>query len=155
MTYVFDFSDFGLYAGMLARGIGVTLGLTAAATVLGGLIGTTGAWVALAGPRWARMLVAAYVELIRNTPFLVQLFFIFFGLPGIGVHIDEVQAAVLAMTVNLGAYAVEILRAGIESVPHGQVQAARALGLHGRQVFGHVVRRRRSRTCTPRCSGRC
>ncbi|QOH37500.1 amino acid ABC transporter permease [Burkholderia cepacia] len=139
MTYVFDFSDFGLYAGMLARGIGVTLGLTAASTALGGLIGTAGAWAALAGPRWARALVAAYVELIRNTPFLVQLFFIFFGLPGIGVHIDEAQAAVLAMTVNLGAYAVEILRAGIESVPHGQTQAARALGLHGRQVFGQVV----------------
>lgn len=70
---------------------------------------------------------------------MFQLFFIFFGLPGIGIHIDEGQAAVLAMTVNLGAYAVEILRAGIDSVPRGQVQAARALGLHGRQVFGHVV----------------
>ena len=82
MTYVFDFSDFGLYAGMLARGIGVTLGLTAAATVLGGLIGTTGAWVALAGPRWARMLVAAYVELIRNTPFLVSCSSSSSGCPG-------------------------------------------------------------------------
>ena len=132
----------------------MTLGLTAAATVLGGLIGT-GAWVALAGPRWARMLVAAYVELIRNTPFLVQLFFIFFGLPGIGVHIDEVQAAVLAMTVNLGAYAVEILRAGIESVPHGQVQARARSGCTGGRCSVTSCCRRRSRTCTPRCSGRC
>lgn len=139
MSYVFDFSGFGLYAGMLARGIAVTLGLTVESTLLGGLVGTAGAWIAIAGPRWARALVAVYVEVIRNTPFLVQLFFIFFGLPGIGIHIDEGQAAVLAMTVNLGAYAVEILRAGIDSVPRGQVQAARALGLHGRQVFGHVV----------------
>jgi polar amino acid transport system permease protein len=139
MSYVFDFSDIGTYAGMLVHGTGVTLGLTAVSTLIGGLVGTAGAAIAMAGPRWARTCVAAYVELIRNTPFLVQLFFVFFGLPSLGVHIDEVQAAVLAMAVNLGAYAVEILRAGIDSVPRGQVQAARALGLRGRQVFGHVV----------------
>jgi len=139
MTYVFDFSSFGFYAGMLARGVAVTLGLTAVSTVLGGLIGVAGASVSVAGPRWARTLVAAYVELIRNTPFIVQLFFVFFGLPGLGIRIDEVQAAILAMTVNLGAYATEIVRAGIDSIPRGQVQAAQALGLHGRQVFRHVV----------------
>ncbi|WP_322053016.1 amino acid ABC transporter permease [Paraburkholderia bannensis] len=139
MSYVFDFSDIGTYAGMLVRGTGVTLSLTAASTALGGLVGTAGAAIAMAGPRWARAVVATYVELIRNTPFLVQLFFVFFGLPSLGIHIDEVQAAVLAMTVNLGAYAIEILRAGIGSVPRGQVQAAMALGLRGPQLFGHVV----------------
>ncbi len=139
MTYVFDFSGFGLYAGMLARGVAVTLGLTAVSTLLGGLLGIAGASVAVAGPKWARWVVASYVELIRNTPFIVQLFFVFFGLPSLGIHIDEVQAAILAMTVNLGAYAIEIVRAGIDSIPRGQVQAAQALGLHGRQVFRHVV----------------
>jgi len=139
MTYAFDFSGFVFYADMLARGVAVTLGLTAVSTVLGGLVGIAGAGVGVAGPRWARTLVAAYVELIRNTPFVVQLFFVFFGLPGLGIHIDEVQAAILAMTVNLGAYAIEIVRAGIDSIPRGQVQAAHALGLHGRQVFRYVV----------------
>ena len=139
MTYVFDFSGFGIYAGMLARGVAVTLWLTAVSTVLGGLVGIAGASISGAGPRWARTLIASYVELIRNTPFLVQLFFVFFGLPGLGIHIDEMQAAVLAMTVNLGAYATEIVRAGIDSIPRGQVQAAQALGLQGRQVFRHVV----------------
>ncbi|MEX3985062.1 amino acid ABC transporter permease [Paraburkholderia sp. EG287A] len=139
MTYTFDFSDFGLYAGMLARGVEVTLGLTAVSTVLGGVLGIAGASLAVAGPRWVRALVASYVELIRNTPFLVQLFFVFFGLPALGVQINEMQAAVLAMTVNLGAYATEIVRAGIDSVPRGQRQAAMALGLQGRQVFRHVV----------------
>ncbi|MBP0589179.1 amino acid ABC transporter permease [Paraburkholderia sp. LEh10] len=139
MTYTFDFSDFGLYAGMLARGLVVTLFLTAISTVLGGIVGIVGATVAVAGGKGIRALVAAYVELIRNTPFLVQLFFVFFGLPSLGVHIDEMQAAVLAMTVNLGAYAVEIVRAGIDSIPRGQLQAAMALGLQGRQVFRHVV----------------
>ncbi|MGF6933703.1 polar amino acid transport system permease protein [Paraburkholderia sp. UCT70] len=139
MTYAFDFSGFGFYAGMLAHGVAVTLGLTAVSTVLGGVVGVTGASVSVAGPRWARTLVASYVELIRNTPFIVQLFFVFFGLPGLGIRIDEVQAAILAMTVNLGAYATEIVRAGIDSIPRGQVQAAQALGLRGRQVFRHVV----------------
>ncbi|MEM5318147.1 amino acid ABC transporter permease [Paraburkholderia sp. JHI869] len=139
MTYTFDFSGFGLYAGMLARGVEVTLGLTAVSTVLGGALGIAGASLAVAGPRWVRALVASYVELIRNTPFLVQLFFVFFGLPGLGVQINEMQAAVLAMTVNLGAYATEIVRAGIDSIPRGQRQAAMALGLQGRQVFRFVV----------------
>lgn len=139
MTYTFDFSDFGLYAGMLAHGMEVTLGLTAVSTVLGGALGIAGASLAVAGPRWVRALVASYVELIRNTPFLVQLFFVFFGLPGLGVQINEMQAAVLAMTVNLGAYATEIVRAGIDSIPRGQRQAAMALGLQGRQVFRFVV----------------
>ncbi|HEX7913096.1 MAG TPA: amino acid ABC transporter permease [Paraburkholderia sp.] len=139
MTYAFDFSGFGLYAGMLARGVGVTLGLTAVSTALGGIVGIAGASVAVAGPKWARWVVASYVELIRNTPFIVQLFFVFFGLPSLGIHIDEIQAAILAMTVNLGAYAIEIVRAGIDSIPRGQVQAAQALGLHKGQVFRFVV----------------
>ncbi|RDU95240.1 amino acid ABC transporter permease [Trinickia dinghuensis] len=139
MSYSFDFTGFGLYGGMLAHGVEVTLGLTAVSTVLGGIVGVAGASVACAGPKWARSIIAAYVELIRNTPFLVQLFFVFFGLPSFGVHIDEMQAAVLAMTVNLGAYAIEIVRAGIESIPHGQVQAALALGLPGRVAFRYVV----------------
>lgn len=139
MTYAFDFSGFEMYAGMLTRGVAVTLGLTAVSTLLGGIVGVAGAGIAVAGPRWARTAVATYVELIRNTPFIVQLFFIFFGLPGLGIHIDETSAAILAMTVNLGAYATEIVRAGIDSVSHGQVQAAMALGLHNRQIFRHVV----------------
>ncbi|CAG9220741.1 amino acid ABC transporter, permease protein [Paraburkholderia sabiae] len=139
MSYTFDFSSFDMYAGMLVRGVGVTLGLTAVSTVLGGLVGIAGAVVAASGPKWARWLTASYVEVIRNTPFLVQLFFVFFGLPSLGIHIDEIQAAILAMTVNLGAYAIEIVRAGIDSIPRGQVQAAQALGLQGRQVFRHVV----------------
>ncbi len=125
MTYAFDFSGFGLYAGMLARGVAVTPGLTAISTLLGALVGIAGASVAVAGPKWARWVVASYVELIRNTPFIVQLFFVFFGLPTLGIHIDEMQAAILAMTVNLGAYAIEIVRAGIDSISRGQYRRRR------------------------------
>ncbi|MBO5392124.1 MAG: amino acid ABC transporter permease, partial [Pseudomonas sp.] len=80
-----------------------------------------------------------YVELIRNTPFLVQLFFILFGLPGLGVHISEWQAAVLAMVINLGAYSTEIIRAGIQAIPKGQLEAASALAMSRFEAFRHVV----------------
>ena len=82
-----------------------------------------------------------YVELIRNTPFLIQLFFIFFGLPSLGVHISEWQAAVLAMVINLGAYSTEIIRAGIQAVPKGQLEAAAALAMTRAETFRHVILR--------------
>src|SRR5437899_1170260 len=92
-----------------------------------------------AGPPPVRWLVAAYVELIRNTPFLVQIFIVYFSLPVIGLRLTANSAALLAMTVNLGAYASEIVRAGIEAIPHGQVEAARALGLKRLQIFRFII----------------
>ena len=79
--------------------------------------------------RWA---VGAYVELIRNTPFIVQLFFVFFGLPAAGRQAVAEPASVIAMVINLGAYAAEIIRAGIEATPRGQIEAARSLALNER-----------------------
>lgn len=155
MPYTFDFSDFGLYAGMLARGVEVTLGLTAVSTVLGGLLGIAGASLAVAGPRWVRALVASYVELIRNTPFLVQLFFVFFGLPGLGVQIGEMQAAVLAMTVNLGAYATEIVRAGIDSIPAASARRQWRSACRSGRCSAMSCCPRRSPTSFRRCWARC
>src|SRR5579863_10264598 len=92
-----------------------------------------------AGPRPVRLLVAAYVELIRNTPFLVQIFIFYFSLPMIGIRLSADAAALAAMTVNLGAYASEIVRAGIEAIPRGQIEAARALGLRRLQIFRFII----------------
>lgn len=134
--------DFGaVWAGFdqLIAGAGLTLALTAQAIVLGMLIAIGGAWVRTGGPRWAQRAVSAYVEVIRNTPFLLQLYFFFFGLPSMGVRLTPVQAALLTMVINLGAYATEIVRAGILSVPHGQTEAARALGLQPVQIFRLVI----------------
>src|SRR5260221_3429165 len=91
------------------------------------------------GPNWARCLVAGYVELIRNTPFRVQIFIFYFSLRVIGIRLTANPAALLAMTVNLGAYASEIVRAGIEAIPRGQVEAARALGLRRLQIFRFII----------------
>ncbi|CAN5443236.1 amino acid ABC transporter permease [soil metagenome] len=124
---------------LLAKGVGVTLVLTAISASVGVVLGVACAWARLHGPAWLKWVVGAYVELIRNTPFIVQLFFIFFGLPGIGVKLSPELASVLAMVVNLGAYSAEIVRAGIATTPKGQIEAAQSLALSEMQVFTRVV----------------
>jgi polar amino acid transport system permease protein len=103
------------------------------------VVGVFCAATSTGGPRWARIIVRAYVEVIRNTPFLIQLFMIFFGLPNIGIRLDAVQAAVLTITLNLGAYATEIIRAGIESIHPSQLEAGSSLAMTRLQVFRYVV----------------
>ncbi len=124
---------------LLLKGALWTIGLTAVSALLGAVLGVACAWARVYGGAGLKTLVGAYVELIRNTPFIVQLFFIFFGLPAAGVKLSPEAASVLAMVINLGAYATEIIRAGIEATPRGQVEAAASLALTSRQIFMHVV----------------
>ncbi len=139
MGYQLDFGALAGYVGLLLQGAVTTLVLTAIASTIGIALSIGGAATARWGMRWARSLIAAYVELIRNTPFLVQLFFIFFGLPSLGMRLTAMQAAILAMTINVTAYTIEILRAGIEAVPPGQREAGLALGVSPLSVFIYVV----------------
>lgn len=142
MTYQFDFADVLRYSSVLAKGAGLTVTLIAAGGTLGVAVGIFGAWArGFSRVRWLSAMVGAYVELIRNTPFLVQLFFVFFGLPSLGVKLTELEAAILAMVLNLGAYSTEIIRAGIEAVSRGQVEAGASLAMTRLQVFRHVVLR--------------
>jgi polar amino acid transport system permease protein len=134
-----DFGWLGEAAGALANGVLITLFLIAVTALLGGALSVAAAAGRRSGIAWLRGLVAGYVELIRNTPFIVQLFFVFFGLPGLGVRLDAIPAAILAMTVNLAAYGTEIVRAGLDAVPRGQREAGLALGLRPRTVFIRVV----------------
>ena len=139
MRVEFDFLAVLAQWPLLLRGLGWTVGLTVVSAALGGLIGVAGAWARSQGPGWLKALVGTYVELIRNTPFIVQLFFIFFGLPAMGFRLSPEAASVLAMVINLGAYATEIVRAGIEATPRGQVEAAQSLALSRWQIFTRVV----------------
>jgi polar amino acid transport system permease protein len=139
MNIEFDFGAVLSEWPLLLRGVAWTIGLTAVGTVLGMLVGTFCAWARSGGPRWLRLVVGTYVELIRNTPFIVQLFFIFFGLPAAGVKLSPEVASVIAMVMNLGAYSTEIIRAGIEATPKGQIEAAVSLALSKAQVFLRVV----------------
>jgi polar amino acid transport system permease protein len=135
----FDFPAVLAEWPLLAKGVGVTLALTAVSASVGVTLGVACAWARLHGAAWLKVIVGAYVELIRNTPFIVQLFFLFFGLPGIGIRLSPETASVLAMVVNLGAYAAEIVRAGIATTPKGQIEAAQSLALSELQVFTRVV----------------
>jgi polar amino acid transport system permease protein len=135
----FDFPAVLAEWPLLAKGVAATLALTAVSASVGVTLGVACAWARLHGAVWLKAVVGAYVELIRNTPFIVQLFFLFFGLPGIGVRLSPETASVLAMVVNLGAYAAEIVRAGIDNTPRGQLEAARSLAMTERQVFLRVV----------------
>ena len=139
MMIALDFSAVLQEWPLLLRGAVFTVGLTTVAAVLGLALGVACAWARSAGPVALRAVVGAYVELIRNTPFIVQLFFIFFGLPSLGVKLTPELASVIAMVVNLGAYAAEIARAGIEGTPKGQLEAARSLALNEWQVVTRVV----------------
>lgn len=139
MAYRFDFASLLDYAPVLVHGVATTVGLTLVGAVLGVGIGVGGAAARSSANAPLRVAVGAYVELIRNTPFLVQLFFIFFGLPSLGVRLPEWQAALLAMVINLGAYATEIIRAGIDATPKGQVEAGASLGMSGPQIFRYII----------------
>ncbi|MFY1955769.1 amino acid ABC transporter permease [Achromobacter xylosoxidans] len=139
MAYQFDFASVFDYTPVLIKGIGVTVELIAFGAVGGVALGIACAWARTQGPRWLRAPVTAYVEVVRNTPFLIQLFFVFFGLPSLGVQFSEMQAACLAMALNLGAYSAEIIRAGIDATPKGQYEAGASLAMTRLQVFRHVV----------------
>lgn len=139
MGYELEFTAILANIGPLLQGAGLTLALTAFAAVFSLLLSVGGAVTRLWGAPWAKALVGAYVELIRNTPFIVQLFFIFFGLPSIGIKLTALMAAALAMTINLTAYGIEIVRAGLEAVPEGQREAGLSLGLSPLRVFIQIV----------------
>ncbi|AKP87626.1 amino acid ABC transporter permease [Achromobacter ruhlandii] len=139
MAYQFNFASVFDYTPVLIKGIGVTVELIAFGAVAGVALGIACAWARTQGPRWLRAPVTAYVEVVRNTPFLIQLFFVFFGLPSLGVQFSEMQAACLAMALNLGAYSAEIIRAGIDATPKGQYEAGASLAMTRLQVFRHVV----------------
>ena len=139
MIYKLKFGDLLPYWDVLLWGLVFTLVLTAVSTIAGIVVGTAGASARTFGPKWLGRLVGAYVELIRNTPFIVQLFFIFFGLPAAGLKLDESTAAFLAMTINLGAYSTEIIRAGIEAVPKGHIEAGVSLAMTKWQVLRYII----------------
>lgn len=139
MGYDLDFGWLYDAVGAIAQGAAMTIFLIAVTTVAGTVLSVLGAAARRSRYAALRQAVTAYVEIVRNTPFLVQLFFIFFGLPAISIRLDPVVAAILAMTLNMAAYSTEIVGSGLDAVPRGQREAALALGLRPRQTFMKIV----------------
>jgi len=139
MAYPLNFPALWPYLPELLAGLLTTLALTALATLGGIALGIGGAAIRCGNRPLLRALWGGYVEVIRNTPFVVQLFFIVFGLPGLGLKLTAGEAALLAMLINLGAYSTEIIRAGIQATPKGQWEAGRVIVLSRAQTFLRVV----------------
>lgn len=138
-VYRFRFNEVFRYADLIVDGLLRSLWLTGATVLLGLVVGTACAALLVYGPRRARPFVLGYVEAIRNTPFLVQLFFLFFGLASIGLRMSALVAAIIALTINFGAYTTEVVRAGLQSVPRAQLESAASLGLSPWDTFKDVI----------------
>jgi len=139
MNYTFDFMSVFANWDRLLMGAWLTIQLSALSIALGFVVGTLGAIAGKSRLALVRGLVQAYVEIIRNTPLLVQVFLVFFGLASIGWKLTAETAAVIALSVNVGAYTTEIMRAGINSIHPGQIEAAECLGMSRFHVYWHVV----------------
>jgi polar amino acid transport system permease protein len=123
----------------MLKGLGISLEVTVSSFFIGSVLGIfvhLGRRSPFAPVRW---LGSAFVEVFRNTPLLVQLYLIYFGLPQVGINLDPFWSTLAGMTLNNAAYTSEIFRAGIESVPVGLVEAAGALGMRFTQTFRFIV----------------
>ena len=137
------------YVPLLARGAVTTLQLSAIGMCFAVVIGLWIALVRLYVGGIPGMLATAYTELIRGTPLLIQLFFIFYGLPNLGIKLSPFTAAVLGLALNYGAYEAEVYRSGLLSVPKSQMDAALSLGMTRWQALCHVVLPQATRVALP------
>jgi polar amino acid transport system permease protein len=153
LNYTFDFTPVIQGLPELLKACGGTLFLALTGMVLAIVIGIGGVVLRASHVAFFRWLVIAFVELIRNTPFLVQIYFIFFALPLIGLKLPPTPTAIIALGVNGGAYAIEIIRGGVQSIHRGQIEAGLALGLHRGDVFRFIVLRPALRAIFPSLTG--
>lgn len=139
LNYTFHFADVFQHWPLLLQGVINTVGYSLAGMLAGLVIGIIGAVWRNSRIFVLKAIASIYVELVRNTPMLVQLFLFFFALPSIGIKLTTLEAAILALVFNNGAYMTEIVRAGIESIHRSQREAAVSLGLTRGQAFRHVI----------------
>ncbi|QRY45099.1 amino acid ABC transporter permease [Mycolicibacterium boenickei] len=133
------YGDLIPYLVPLLKGLAVSIGVSLVAAVVGGAFG-----ILLYSGRTSKVSIwrvasSTYIEVIRNTPLLLQLYLVYFALPQAGVNLDPVAAGILALSINNAAYMAEIFRAGFQSVPAGLREAGPALGLSPRDTFWRVL----------------
>lgn len=139
MEYTFQFSPLATYIPQFLSGFWLTMILSFVG-IFGGFALGVGCAVASTSPWWLpRLLVRCYVEAMRNTPLLVQIFVIFFGLPNIGIRMSPLSSVLIALVLNNGGYIAEIVRGGIQSTHRSQLEAAESLGLSYFQTLRFVI----------------
>jgi polar amino acid transport system permease protein len=139
VNYKFDFGPVLDGFSNLMWGCLGTLGLALGGMTLAIIIGIGGVVLRDGRVKLLRWLVMTFVEIVRNTPFLVQIYFIFFALPLAGILLNPTITAIIALGINGGAYAIEIIRGGVQSINKGQVEAGLALGLRKSVIFRTIV----------------
>jgi polar amino acid transport system permease protein len=137
--YVFQFREVFQELPMLLDGAITTLHISVLTLVFSLVVGIIGALCRMSRRPWLRVPATWYVEVIRNTPLLVQLFFIYFGLSQINIDVTNYTAGLIGLVLNNGAYLTEIVRAGIQAIHKGQFEAGYSLGLSFPQLMRHVV----------------
>ncbi|WP_193086715.1 amino acid ABC transporter permease [Advenella sp. FME57] len=139
MTYEFDFSSVFAYWQFFLEGARTTVVMSFWSTLAGFILGVMCAIARSSSISWLSKTVGAYVEVIRNTPLIIQSYFLIFGMSSVGLTMPILVGAILALVINITAYTCEIVRAGIESVPRSQREAGECLGLSPLQVYWHII----------------
>lgn len=139
MAYQLDPSIIIKHLPLFLKGVFLTVEISFFAILIGLPIGILAAVGRTSRFKILNLVGAVYVEIFRNTPLLIQIFIIFFGLPGIGIKLSPYVSGLTALVLYVGAYNTEVIRAGLEAVPRGQIEAAKSLGLTGVQTFLYVI----------------
>jgi polar amino acid transport system permease protein len=139
MLETFNFLVILEYLPQFGQGMLATAWISAVSTLGALLVGIVSCMMRLSPISPLRILAGAYIELIRSTPLLAQLYFFYFGLPTLGIRLNEYQTGILALSLNSGAYIAEIIRAGVQSIPWGLIEAAMASGLGYFQRIRYIV----------------
>lgn len=140
MNYSLDFSFITRYGDLYLTGTRNTILLALLAVLIGVVLGLGLALMRRSRFRLIKFVAAAYIEFVRGTPLLVQLFIIFYGLPVVtGMRFPDFVAGVIALSLNSAAYVAEIIRAGLQSVDRGQMEAARSLGMTHHTAMRHII----------------
>ena len=139
MAYTFDWSAIWKGLPYLFEGAGLTIFISAIAMGLALIVGVVLAALSQVPGQLFRGMIHAYVEVFRNTPLLIQIFMVYFGLPQIGLKLSPFLSGLSALVLYTAAYNTEIFRAGLEAVPWGQHEAARSTGLSGLQTMRYVI----------------
>ena len=132
------FKDVIPYLNDMFTGLGYSVLLTVISMALGMVVGIAAYLGKSSSHKCVSAVSKGYIELIRNTPMLVQLYILYFGLPEIGVDLSPLTASVIAMVINGGAYIADIMRSGFQSIPYGLQEAGMALGMTSRQIFLNI-----------------
>jgi len=137
--YRFDWTVISRKFPAILNGLGLSLKIIGIVFILAIVVGLIACFGRMSKNRIVSGVATGYVEAIRNTPLLVQLFLIYYGLPQWGIRLSGFTVSIIVLTLHTGAYTAEIFRAGIESISMGQIQAGKSLGLKDTQIMQHIV----------------